>query len=93
MIRLESTPFDGAAAEQPHAVHSEGTSVLAFLVAIVKCTLTDGWICGTISILLAWLAKIRNAKDDPYLRIMTSLNKDFSLGLNIKEERKIKKKQ
>ena len=28
-----------------------------------------------------WLAKICNVKDDPYLRIMTSLNKDFSLEI------------
>ena len=32
-------------------------------------------------ILLTWLAKIFNVKDDPYLRIMTSLNKDFSLEI------------
>ena len=32
-------------------------------------------------ILLTWLAKICNVKDDPYLRIMTSLNKDFSLEI------------
>ena len=32
-------------------------------------------------ILLTCLAKICILKDDPYLRIMTSLNKDFSLEI------------
>ena len=32
-------------------------------------------------ILLTCLAKICNVKDDPYLTIMTSLNKDFSLEI------------
>ena len=51
--------------------------VLSLLWRLISIQLTN----SIYFILLAWLAKICNAKDDPYLRIMTSLNKDFYLEI------------
>ena len=49
-------------------------------------TQPSSWHLGSLAMCLCcslWLAKICNVKDDPNLRIMTSLNKDFPWRLNI----------